>query len=538
MAPGPTLVVRRNRKATIEWANRLQGTIPLTGVSTSTLPDVQLPGYRDADGQPRPGCQPLDGVATLPPWMVVHLHGALTNGWNDGYSTQAIGPGSSQWSEYPNRQEATALWYHDHAMDITRLNVHAGLAGMYLIRDDNEDALGLPRGRREVPLVLRDVNLDTDPATGALNGGLLYKVGRIGTTELPVSGPFTMVNGVIWPHLEVDAAWYRFRLLNASNSRLYTLKLVDSDGNDHSSAMRIIGTDGGLLPKPAPVPDAGLPMHCSERFDVLIDFSALRGKRVRLTNAGAGPASAVAHCMEFRVRSHSASDHFSLPSTLNPHYARYAHDGVQSGEQPTLVIPAKHGHVTIALVPPGTAGDAHAAFWELAAVPDAEVPAVMEPGMIQIVDAGGTLRTFRKVAQLFHDHNTIFLNSGEFAIWNFIHLGGPAHPMHIHMTEFQTLFRRSIDVAGHWNQTDGKTDSPIVTDPATHDLEPWELGMKDTFVIKPGTWQAVAGNFTGAHGAFMYHCHILDHEDMGMMRPFMVRPPEVAALDMHTGHQH
>lgn len=85
---------------------------------------------------------------------------------------------------------------------------------------------------------------------------------------------------------------------------------------------------------------------------------------------------------------------------------------MQSGAHPTLVIPAKHGHVNIALVPPGTAGDAHAAFWELAAVPDAEVPAVMETGMIQVVDAAGTLRTFRKAAQLFHDHNTIFLNSG------------------------------------------------------------------------------------------------------------------------------
>lgn len=106
------------------------------------------------------------------------------------------------------------------------------------------------------------------------------------------------------------------------------------------------------------------------------------------------------------------------------------------------------------------------------------------------------------------------------------------------MTEFQTLFRRSIDLAGHWNQADGKTGSPIVTDPVNQDLDDWELGMKDTFVIRPGTWEAVAGNFTGADGAFMYHCHILDHEDMGMMRPFMVRPPSVAVMDVHTGSGH
>ncbi|MFT4052347.1 MAG: multicopper oxidase domain-containing protein [Microbacterium sp.] len=552
--PGPTLVTRRGHRLTIEWANRLQGTVPLTGVSTSTLADAAVPGYRDSAGELQAGCRLMDGVDPVVPWMIVHLHGSLTNGWNDGYSTQAISAGSSPWTEYPNRQEATALWYHDHAMDITRFNVHAGLAGMYLIRDDNEAALRLPRGRREIPLVIRDVNLDTDPATGALNGQLLYKVGRIDqplqpgqtepdSAEIPVSGPFTMVNGVIWPHLDVAPAWYRFRLLNASNSRQYTLGLVDENGNDVSSAVRIIGTDGGLLPKAAPVPAAGLPMHSSERFDILIDFRALGGKRVRLTNRGAGAAAAFAHCMEFRVGTGSVPDDFVLPATLNPDYARYSHGTVASGTAPTLVIPDGHGHVNIALVPPGTAGDLHPVFWELEAVADADVPTVMETGMIQIVDASGTLRTFRRVAQLFHDHNTIFLDchldSGKFAIWNVIHLGGPAHPMHIHMTEFQTLFRRSIDLTAHWNQTEGKTDSPIVTNAADLTLDDWELGMKDTFVIRPGTWQAVAGSFTGANGAFMYHCHILDHEDMGMMRSFMVRPPEVAAMDVHsTGRPH
>ncbi|MFT4219597.1 MAG: multicopper oxidase domain-containing protein [Microbacterium sp.] len=542
--PGPTLVTDRNHRVVVEWANALAGAVPLIGVSTNGT-DALVPGHLDADGNLLPGHALMAGVDSLPPWTVVHLHGALTNGWNDGYSTNAISPGASQWAEYPNRQEAAMLWYHDHAMDVTRLSVHAGLAGMYLIHDDNERSLGLPRGRRDIPLMVRDVNLDTDPGSDQPNGRLLYKVRRIDqplqpgetepqSVELPVSGPYTMVNGVIWPHLRVDPAWYRFRLLNASNSRLFTLSLVDEDGNDLSSAMRVVGTDGGLLPRPAPVPAAGLPMHCSERFDVLIDFRALRGTRVRLTNAGAGPAAAFAHVMEFQVREHGAPDHFALPTTLNPHYARYTHDAVTAGAEPTLVIPEKHGHVFIALVPPGTAGDQHAAFWELAEI---DPPAELEEGTIQVVDAAGTLRTFQRVSKLFHDQNTIFLNSGEFAIWNFIHLGGPAHPMHIHMTEFQTLYRRAITVQGNFDQAAGKTTSPIPTAPAPLPLEEWEKGMKDTFVIPPNTWQAVAGNFTGADGAFMYHCHILDHEDMGMMRPFMVRPAGIAAMDAH-GHGH
>ncbi|MFT4102540.1 MAG: multicopper oxidase domain-containing protein [Burkholderiaceae bacterium] len=538
--PGPTIIAQRNQRLVVEWANALHGKLPLTCVSTDAG-DALTPGHRDANGVLLPGHEVVDDVAEMPPWTVVHLHGSLTNGWNDGYSTQAVSSGTSQWAEYPNRQEAATLWYHDHAMDVTRLTVAAGLAGMYLIRDANEESLGLPSGEREIPLLFRDINLDTVPGTGTPNGRLLYKVGRAADGTLaPFFGTYTTVNGKIWPHLDVDPGWYRFRLLNGSNARQYTLRLVDEDGNDLTSAMTIIGTDGGLLPKPAPVPTGGLPIHCSERFDVLIDFRALAGKRVRVTTTGGGPPLPLAHCLEFRVRQQGAPDSFSLPAVLNPGYKRYSHDPVPGSQEPTLVIPARHGHVFIALLPPGTDGDPHAAFWELAEVEDHKPSDKVKKGMIQVRDATDKLRTFRRMAKMFHDQNTIFLDSGDFAIWNFLHLGGPAHPMHIHMTEFQTLFRRRLDTgtveAPLFNANKGKTRSPLLTREVLP-LEKWEEGMKDTFVIRPGTWQAVAGNFTGADGAFMYHCHILDHEDMGMMRPFMVRPPRIAALDLH-GHGH
>jgi FtsP/CotA-like multicopper oxidase with cupredoxin domain len=129
----------------------------------------------------------------------------------------------------------------------------SGLMGMYLIRDDEEEALGLPRGRHEVPLIICDRNLDTD-ADGNLTGELLHKVNFVPpnseTLTLPFRRPFTLVNGLIWPHLEVDARWVRFRVLNASNSRFYRFELRDENNAPISGAMQLIATDGGCCVSP------------------------------------------------------------------------------------------------------------------------------------------------------------------------------------------------------------------------------------------------------------------------------------------------
>ena len=135
-------------------------------------------------------------------------------------------------------------------MGITRFNVYAGLAGVYVIRDDEEDALGLPSGPYELPLLLQDRNLDTD-AGGRLTGRLLHKVEE-GTMEF--FGPFTTVNGVIWPYADVEARRYRLRLLNGANARTFRLVLLDEAGRPIRDALRQIGTDGGLLGVPSPCP--------------------------------------------------------------------------------------------------------------------------------------------------------------------------------------------------------------------------------------------------------------------------------------------
>jgi FtsP/CotA-like multicopper oxidase with cupredoxin domain len=517
--PGPTIEVRSGKQLRISWSNEIEGGFPLVAVQG---PVADGPTSRPGRELDRPGYSIVDGVADLPAWTVVHLHGARTNAGNDGWAHNAGLKGTSQLAEYQNRQPAMPLWYHDHAMAITRFNVHTGLAGMYLIRDDEEDALGLPHGDHEIPLILTDRNLDTDPATGALTGQLLFKFPVIpGGPAIPFSGPFNLVNGVIWPHLDVDPRWYRFRLLNAANSRFYTLNLVDENNVPVNDAVRLIGTDGGLLPAPAPLPAGGLTVAPAERFDVLIDFSRFKGRKLKLRNADPRLGIVEPDLMEFRVDGRPRHDPFTLPEKISTSYVRLQHG---------TTLPEDHDHVWVALLL-NKAG--HPEMWDLEQVeadPGGE-------GIIQLQDPNGGLKTFRMTGRIFDDTTGIFIDHDRWAVWNILHVanGGPAHPIHIHLTEFQALFRRSFTTT--FDQPTERTTAPIdgFTDVP---LEKYEEGWKDTIIVNPGQWVSVAGQFGGGTGEFMYHCHILDHEDEGMMRPFVVHPPEVAKFHVHPGGGH
>ena len=533
--PGPTIEVRSRKRLRVAWSNDIEGTIPLVAVRAPFAPPgpnpADTPGYRNPDGSLPEGVELIEGVADLPAWTVVHLHGALTGGGNDGWAHNATLPDHAQLTEYPNKQPSTTLWYHDHAMAVTRFNVHAGLAGMYLIRDDEEDRLELPDGTHEVPLIITDRNLDTDPATGALTGQLLFKVGNLpNNVMVPFTGPFTLVNGVIWPHMDVDARWYRFRVLNAANTRTFRLDLVDGTDAVRNDAVRIIGTDGGLLPKPAGIPATGLTLAPAERVDLLIDFSRFKGQRLRLMNTG---STVDPEIMEFRVENRDRHDSFELPEKLSESYRRLHHDSPELED---------HDHVYVATVPPGTGGALHPELWELQEVPDEEVPDEFPvAGIIQVTDpANGQVRTFRKVASLFDETNTFFIDHGKWAVWNLINLGGPTHPMHIHMSQFQMLTRREYTGTelGRFDVGTGGTTEPLPVPANGRPIEKHEEGWKDVFQLRAGEWMTVAGLFEGATGQFMYHCHILDHEDEGMMRPFVVHPPEVARFHIHPGGGH
>ncbi len=284
--PGPTIEVARGQSLQVEWINAIPGGEPYP-ITAVTAPD----GTQNEPG--RSGRQANSTVAKLSPWTVVHLHGGRTAAVSDGWTENASLSGQSTTSDYTNDQQATLLWYHDHAMGITRFNVYAGLAGLYIIRDAEEAALHLPAGPYEIPLLLQDRNLETAP-DGSLTGRLLHKVEN-GTMEF--FGPFTLVNGTIWPHLPVEARQYRLRLLNGSNARIYRLVLLDESGTPVHELIKQIGTDGGLLGQPVEIPRDGLLLAPAERADLIVDFRALQGQRLILVNTAGAPGSNGVPCL-------------------------------------------------------------------------------------------------------------------------------------------------------------------------------------------------------------------------------------------------
>jgi spore coat protein A len=273
--PGPTIEARSGQPLLVRWTNALpyRHFLPidhnLCGAEAS-IPEVRA---------------------------VAHLHGGSVPHTSDGFPENWFTPGHDVLYRYPNQQEAATLWYHDHAMGITRLNVYAGLAGLYLLRDAGEDALNLPSGSYEIPLVLADRSLDR-------NAQLYYPAS--GDPHAPwvpeFFGDILLVNGKILPYLAVEPRKYRFRLLNAANGRFFNLSL--SNGYE----LHQIGSDQGLLA--SPVAAKTLTAAPGERLDLIVDFAPLRGQSFRLMNDRATPM------MEFRVAPTAVSDPSSLPPLL------------------------------------------------------------------------------------------------------------------------------------------------------------------------------------------------------------------------------
>lgn len=214
---------------------------------------------------------------------------------------------------YPMEQRAATLWYHDHRMDFTGATVYRGLAGFHLIHDREEEALPLPGGDRDVPLMITDRAFDIDGSLlyPSLDPTLQHTPGVEPAYMEGVLGDVVLVNGAPWPELEVTASRYRFRLLNASNARRYHLALEPPP--PHGRAFTQIGSDGGLLA--APVVHDSIVIAQAERFDVVVDFSGYRpGSTVTLTNLfGEQPSTRAV--MRFRV-TRSEHDDSSVPPKL------------------------------------------------------------------------------------------------------------------------------------------------------------------------------------------------------------------------------
>ncbi|MGH3980284.1 MAG: multicopper oxidase family protein, partial [Pseudonocardiaceae bacterium] len=260
----------------------------------------------------------------LPVPTVVHLHGGHTPTEHDGWPADLVLPAGRAWPlhgmpgqlsngtrdyAYPMDQRAATLWYHDHRMDFTGPQVYRGLAGFHLVRDAEEEALGLPSGDREIPLMITDRAFEVDGSFRypSLDRTLRHVPGVEREWMEGVLGDVVLVNGAPWPVLDVDAARYRLRILNASNARRYRLALAPG------GSLVQVGSDGGLLA--APVVHDALDVAPAERFDLVVDFAAYPvGTEVTLVNSlGRGPTGQV---MRFRVV-RPARDDSRVPERLS-----------------------------------------------------------------------------------------------------------------------------------------------------------------------------------------------------------------------------
>ena len=521
--PGPTIEVRRGQRLRVEYVNELPADqdFPITAV-------LAPKGTQNRPG--REGRLPDSNVTALRPWTVTHLHGGRTAAGSDGWTENAVYPGQSTLCSYDNDQPATMLWYHDHALGITRFNIYAGLAGLYIIRDPEEQSLGLPAGKYEIPLVIQDCNLDSAP-DGRLSGRLLHKV-TDDTVEF--FGPFTTVNGTIWPYASVEARQYRLRVLNASNSRTYRLVLLDEHGTNLMDRVTQIGTDGGLQAAPVSPPGDGLILASAERADLIVDFRRFSGQRLLLVNTAAAPfkgakfdhASGLPdpdylvpypQVMEFRVSSDRTDDPFVMPARLSSFRRLSAADTANSI------------HRMVGLVKHEIDGRDMFMLHELLPSP---VPRPGEP-LISIQDESGVVTNYRTAAERFEDTVNFIVAEGSTEVWHFLNLTKSTHPMHVHLVQFQAIDRDLYDVSGF----DGKTlatKSPVRFKRRLA-LAANELGPKDTIRVNPGERVSIALKFQGYTGRYMYHCHMLEHEDMDMMRPFVVMPAAaMTAMGMRT----
>jgi spore coat protein A len=438
--PGPTIEARRDLPVTVRWINNLR--VAETGVLRTTHP---LPVDTCLHGPDMTGEVPV---------TVTHLHGGHVPAASDGYPELSFAPGfQSDIYDYPNIQPASTIWYHDHALGITRLNVYMGLAGFYLIRDAAEDALNLPRGTYEVPLAIQDRSFNPDGSLRYLDMWMEHFFGDV-----------AVVNGKVWPFLNVDKGKYRFRLLNGSTSRTYTLAL------DNGATFWQISTDQGLLGEPLAL--TTLTIQPGERADVVIDFAPYAtGTQIVLTNSAPSPFPSggmgpdLPNIMKFIVGA-NPGDTDALPTTLVP------------------VVPIPQSESVMQR------------DFMLERMGDSHCPGHTD-GMWMINGLGWDEITERPVL-------------GTTEIWAWINRSGVTHPMHMHLVAFQVLDRQAFTIV---------SGEPVPTGPLIPPLAS-EMGWKDTVQSPPGMITRVIARFETFAGRFAYHCHILEHEDHEMMRQF------------------
>ncbi len=573
---------------------------------------------------------PYDG----PPPAVPHLHGAEVSsrfdggplawftpaGAGPGYgitgpqynSLVPAGPGKAVYA-YNNQQEAGTLWFHDHAMGMTRTNVYSGLAAFYFMRDPVNEPKNLPSGRYELELAVQDRQFDTngqlyfpdgsgaDAATSNLNG----------TPPNPADHPFwipefvgdvAIVNGAPWPYFNVEPRRYRLRLLDGSNARFYNLDFKTDEVVPADVPVYAIGSDGNYLNAPAqlasqdvlPVTPGKLFMAPGERYDIIIDFTGLAGKDVIVSNnapvpfpggliPGVGNQAGMDKIMKFSVNQPLRG----VDTSCNP--------ATGGCTRPKSMVRLTDGNGNQAA---GVTVDKKRRFILK------EWASATGPLMVLVNNTlfYGTMSP--SIAALFPvDGVSELPRQGATELWEIINLTMDAHPMHTHLTQFQVLNRQDYDTDGTqgsnipggypqaWGDAflvdpnvpgnyvcgasysgDPLNPCPSYGPPLPYttlvngavggnpDIDPFlltgpsnitaprpeESGWKDTAKALPGQVLRMLVRFTPTSTAvqfgrslagrnfytfdpkqgpgYVWHCHIVDHEDQDMMRPYTVAP--------------
>lgn len=542
-SPGPTFEAVRGIPSYVNWQNRIWSshmfaidpTLHWANPNNFPMPEYPVEAPLFPPGYPE---------AQRPVPLIPHLHGGEVQSTSDGHPDAWFtingkhGPtyntarrakgGNTAVFVYPNEQPPTTLWYHDHALGITRLNVMSGLAGFYLLRDPTDEVAPLlPSGKYEIPLVIQDRIFLEDGSMYFPSDGNNPDVHPYWQPEF--FGNTIMVNGKVWPNLNVDKGQYRLRLLDGSNARFYTLSFYEKDGEDSMGnplgygdliPFTQIGSDGGYL-KSAVYGLEALTIAPGERADILVDFSGLEtGTKVILTNTadapfkggapGGNPADpkTVGQIMQFTVTDSAGFASKPLQDPLN---------NLLTDEWPTLPEEISEERI----------------------LPLVEVMSSADEPLEVLLNGQKWAADITELPKLGSTEEWVIVNPTE-----------DTHPIHLHLVQFQLISRQWIDAEEYWDDwielnAPYEPPFPLSYTPNELPIEPYLMGMpmeappneqgwKDTIQAHPRQVTVIRVRFAPIDGSpdypfdategpgYVWHCHILDHEDNEMMRPFIV----------------
>ena len=424
--------------------------------------------------------------------FVSHLHGADVESQYDGWCMDFIYPGQQTTYYYPNSQPSATLWYHDHSCGVTRLNAYAGIAGFYLIADPLENRLNLPKAQLGI----------------AVQDRMFYEDGRLYYPDEWVPeffGDVAVVNGVVWPMQDVEPRKYRIRLLNGCNDRFLSMKLIESDHEGNvpldspaGPAFYMIGTEQGLvnntvvLNNPANPLSPRLLLGPGDRRDLIIDFAGQQGKCFIMTNNAAAPF-----------------DGTYPPDPENPLPELFMFCVKDTNVVDNSVVPLHPGRVETPR--------------------PAQACKIRDIEMMEMMDSLGDPMMVLLNGKHFMDPTTEFPELNCTEIWNYVNTTADMHPMHMHLVNFQVLDRTPFDVEHYMMHK-----MIVYTGPPEPPAEQ-EVGRRDMVNCPPGYVTRVLTSKFNRLGKYVYHCHILAHEENDMMRPFEVVLPNQMGGGMLAG---